>query len=197
MTERVGVILAGGESRRFGSPKAFALYRGLPLYEHVKHVLTPFVNEVIVISHPELVEQFEQDLDVRVFQDLEAFQGKGPLAGILTALTLTTADDYLVFSCDVPLISAEYIRWLIHQGEVFSNSNGVIPIENELLHPMMGLYRRSVRDYLKELLDSNQLRVKHLIDKANIPCLPVDSRIPPTTFYNINFLDQLQELNQS
>ena len=42
----LGVVLAGGESRRFGSDKARALLGGMALADHARATLAPFVAEV-------------------------------------------------------------------------------------------------------------------------------------------------------
>ncbi|MDX1556713.1 MAG: NTP transferase domain-containing protein, partial [Xanthomonadales bacterium] len=45
--EAVGVILAGGRSRRFGSrPKALAILGGVTLIEHVIERLSPQVSDM-------------------------------------------------------------------------------------------------------------------------------------------------------
>ncbi len=54
----VGVVLAGGLSRRFGSPKAFARIGTEYFYERALEALEPFCEEVIVVTREELLERF-------------------------------------------------------------------------------------------------------------------------------------------
>ena len=44
----LGLILAGGQSSRFGSDKAAALHQGRPLINHVADALRPHVDALAV-----------------------------------------------------------------------------------------------------------------------------------------------------
>src|SRR5687768_670272 len=48
MNTVLGVIIAGGRSRRFGSDKADAAWRGLALLDHAVAALTPQVDELVL-----------------------------------------------------------------------------------------------------------------------------------------------------
>lgn len=194
MKKPVGVILAGGESRRFGSPKAFANFRGIPMYQHVQTVLEPFVEHLIIISHPKLFERFSNDSSLLVLQDLPPFQGKGPLAGIYSALTLVESEDFLIFPCDAPLIKKTYIEWLLIRAKERPSAPGIIPNFHSQFQPLMGYYRKSCLPFLKVLLESDQLRVRDLIESAQIPVLEVPDDVAGATFYNVNTQQHLKEI---
>lgn len=51
MSTILGVIVAGGGSRRFGSDKADAAWRGHALLEHAVQALRPQVDELVVSGH--------------------------------------------------------------------------------------------------------------------------------------------------
>ena len=48
-----GVLLVGGASERFGSPKALAAFRGETLAERAWRVLSDVCDEVIVVGKPD------------------------------------------------------------------------------------------------------------------------------------------------
>ena len=54
----VGIVLAGGLSRRFGSPKAFARLEAKYFYERAVEAYEPFCEEVVVVTRQELVDRF-------------------------------------------------------------------------------------------------------------------------------------------
>ncbi|MEY3659058.1 MAG: hypothetical protein RL425_1819, partial [Pseudomonadota bacterium] len=75
--KRLGLILAGGQSTRFGSDKAAALYQGRPLIDHVADALRPHVDALAVAGRdwPDLI---------RIEDAPEP--GLGPLGGLLGGL---------------------------------------------------------------------------------------------------------------
>lgn len=106
----LGAILAGGRARRFGSDKALALLRGVPLIEHVARALAPHVDHIVVSgrafgAYPSLPDRAGADL--------------GPLAGIDTALAYAAAEGFtrvLTLPCDTPEIDARTIAALTDQS---------------------------------------------------------------------------------
>lgn len=102
MKKTIGILLAGGLSRRFGSPKAFAKIDGDYFYEKAHRALESLCDDVVIVAREELLPLFPASLDV--ITDLPAIAGKGPLAGICTAMKLRPAEDYLLLPCDMPFI---------------------------------------------------------------------------------------------
>lgn len=102
----VGVVLAGGASRRFGSDKLAATLAGRPLVLHAVDALRRVpVDEVVVVGPPEpampawLTEVTASG--ARLVRDDEPFGG--PLVGIASALrVLDAADLALVVGGDMP-----------------------------------------------------------------------------------------------
>ncbi|MFW5951113.1 MAG: molybdenum cofactor guanylyltransferase, partial [Gemmatimonadota bacterium] len=95
-----GVILAGGQSRRYGSPKALAEVGGARIIDRVRTALERTTTDVVLSANePELF----QDLGLPTFPD--ARPGLGPLAGIYTALLRAREagrPGILVVACDMP-----------------------------------------------------------------------------------------------
>ena len=55
------IILAGGESRRFGRPKAFAEVEGQMFYQRIIKVLesTNMFNDILISTNNQLKNQFD------------------------------------------------------------------------------------------------------------------------------------------
>jgi len=79
-------ILAGGQSRRMGQPKALLPLEGKPLVEHLITTLKRDVAQVFVAGCPE--PGLYRHLSVPVVTDVlaDSSGGMGPLGGIYTAL---------------------------------------------------------------------------------------------------------------
>ena len=105
-----GIVLAGGESRRMGTSKAWLDWHGTTLLEHVVGVVGRAVDGPVVV-----VSAVGQDLPplpahVPVARDARA--GLGPLQGIATGLAALEglAGVAFVSSTDAPLLHPAFIR---------------------------------------------------------------------------------------
>lgn len=98
-----GIILAGGESSRFGRAKLFAPLGGAPMASWGVRALKVAGLTVGVVSDEEGVEDA---LGVPAGADLKA--GLGPIGGLWTALEWARErgdDGVLLLGCDMPLVS--------------------------------------------------------------------------------------------
>ncbi len=92
----LGAILAGGQSRRFGSDKAAAVIDGIPLIEHVASRLRPQVEVLVVVGR-----QWPGIKNIADMPDA----GMGPVGGLAGALVYAQRlgfDAVLSSGCDLP-----------------------------------------------------------------------------------------------
>ncbi len=115
MTRLLGVVLAGGKSRRFGQDKALALLSGEPLLTHSTRLIAPHVADV-VLSRAEPVGDMIAISD-RPRSDL------GPLGGLCGTLHHAAANGYdavLTIGCDMPLVDHALLAQVsAHDGAAF------------------------------------------------------------------------------
>lgn len=190
MVDVVNVILAGGTSRRFGEPKASYLYKGKPLYEHVKEQLLD--GQIMIISHPELVPFFKGRGEQAVYLDDEHVRGRGPLAGIYTAMQKQEADWYLVTACDMPFIRKETAQVLSSYCQ--EHVDAVVPCILGRLQPLFALYHRRSFPLIHECLMENQLAIKDLLQKLKVHVVAEDElNMTSNEFHNINKRSDLPE----
>ncbi|HZH58450.1 MAG TPA: molybdenum cofactor guanylyltransferase [Metabacillus sp.] len=185
MTQIIGVLLAGGESRRFGQPKAFAEYSGKFFWQHSMQALKETTERQLIISHQNLLKRFKEETGQIVLTDDPKFKGDGPMAGIYTAMKYEMSEWYMILSCDIPLISAE----LVHRLQTFITSDKKIIIPNieGKLHPLVGVYHYSVYPLIERQLENKERKMMTLLNQVEV-CyvtekeLQTDSKI----FSNIN-----------
>lgn len=115
----LGAVLAGGQSRRFGSDKALALLGGKPLIAHVIEALSGQTDAVIVCGREGIGGVADRPEP-----------GLGPLGGINAALHHAAAhgfDAVLTAPCDTPVLPPDLARRLAATGPtVFLESMPVI-----------------------------------------------------------------------
>lgn len=118
MTNPIGIILAGGASRRMGRDKAGVELAGRPMADWVADALLSVLDDVIVVGRETPLAGLDSVPD--------AWPGKlGPLAGLATALHRFRRPVVLV-AVDQPLLRPETIERLAHVGD---SSDAVLPID--------------------------------------------------------------------
>jgi molybdenum cofactor guanylyltransferase len=100
-----GVLLVGGESRRFGSPKAHARFRGETLAERGWRVLADACDERLAVG-----KLGELELPFEVSDDGTAL--RAPLSGIVAGLRAARNDVCVFLPVDAPLVTAPILRAL-------------------------------------------------------------------------------------
>lgn len=114
MQRTTAILLAGGESSRMGRNKAMLDFRGVPLWRHMRGVLAAAGCRQVLVSGvlPDLRSGEEATPDVQ--------PGLGPLAGIASVIgahgDALCKDWLLVVPVDLPLLTADALRWLCVQG---------------------------------------------------------------------------------
>jgi molybdopterin-guanine dinucleotide biosynthesis protein A len=99
-----GLLLVGGASERFGSPKAHAPFRGETLAERTWRILHDVCEEVFAIG------KSSADLPFPVFDD--GADERAPIFGLIAGLRLASNDVCLALPVDCPLITPEVLRAL-------------------------------------------------------------------------------------
>ena len=90
-----GILLVGGTSSRFGSPKALARFEGETLAERAWRLLGEVCDERLVVGGDGLTDP-----------------GTGPVAAIGVGLGAATNDVAIVVPVDMPLLTAAALRQL-------------------------------------------------------------------------------------
>ncbi|MCC3355573.1 molybdenum cofactor guanylyltransferase [Bacillus sp. REN16] len=191
-----GILLAGGESRRFGSHKAFAKLHHKYFYEYAIEALEGNVDELLIVSHPALEGQFRNQTTVEVLLDVPEYKGNGPLAGIFTAMQKQSSDWYVILPCDTPLVSDELVKQLI----TFTKEEGidaVVPIINNRQQPLIAVYHSRVVKKIEQLLNEKNLKMSLLLDRCNVKFVKNhDLRRHESEFENINNQTEYEKIQQ-
>jgi molybdenum cofactor guanylyltransferase len=179
-----GVIVAGGQSRRFGSDKAFSLYKGMPFFQHSLQAVSSSADEVIIVTSRALFPRFNDLPNVQVVEDIEEFKGCGPLAGIYTAMRGYQAEWYVVLPVDVPLVTSSLVNRLI--SKVDERYDAIVPIIGGKLQPLLALYRESVRERIYNQLVSEEYKMGNILKGLTVLYLTEEEIGEREAFHNIN-----------
>jgi molybdenum cofactor guanylyltransferase len=186
-----GIILAGGESRRFGSPKALARFRKRYFVEYAIDSLEELTNENVIISHSLIINELKSVTPLPVIEDLPVYKGKGPLAGLATGMKYLSSDWYVVLPCDTPNMNKSTMRSIMQYLK--EDIDAVIPVTNGRIQPLIGVYHARVLSKIINLLESNQYKMIKLLDQINVKYISIADDRP---FQNINNLEEYGKLDQ-
>lgn len=138
----IGVILAGGESRRMGRDKAFLPFGGATLVETVASRLRDACDDVVVVARDP--GPFEA-LGLRAVPD--ALPEQRSLVGIYTGI-LHADGPAFVCGCDMPFLCPALIR---HMGALVGSADVVIPRVKDY-EPLHAVYTPACLDPIRRVL---------------------------------------------
>jgi molybdenum cofactor guanylyltransferase len=136
-----GLLLVGGASERFGSPKALARFRGETLAERGRRILEAACDEVLVVG------KRGDGLPFAVLDD--GTTSRAPVHGLIAGLRAARYDRVVALPVDVPLVTSGVLRAL---GEA-----GAVPSERV---PLPGAYPRSLLPELERRVATGQLSLR-------------------------------------
>ena len=151
------VILAGGLGRRMGGvDKGLVEYRGRPLIEWALDTLTPQADPLVISANRNL-ERYAA-YGHRVLPDtLPDFPG--PLAGVLAALEVVTADWLLVTPCDTPHLPPDLAAQLLQAAQQH-NVPLAVAADATRIHHSCFIVRTDQRDNLAAFLARGERAVR-------------------------------------
>lgn len=203
----VGVLLAGGLSRRMFGPqrgenasgdKGLLDLGGKPMLAHVRERLAPQVGRMIVNANGDPARFAAFGLPV-VADTVGGFAG--PLAGILAAMRWTIAHVpearfIVTVSTDAPFLPSDLVARLL-AGEAEEPGGIALAASGGELHPVIGLWPVRLADDLQAALNHGTRKVLAWTDRHGT--IPVDfpyqrmgdACIDP--FFNANTPEELAE----
>ena len=179
-----GVILAGGENRRFrGETKANLIVDGRPIIENTLAILTGIFADVIIVTNKS--SDFAGYSNYRQIPDI--FKRVGPLGGIHAALRATSLDAIFVIAGDMPWLSENFIREVTNYY-LLSDCEVLIPRKDGFDEPLHAIYSLSVYKRLdKFLTDTDKYAIKDFLNQTKVEYMTISSKnLADRVFTNIN-----------
>jgi molybdopterin-guanine dinucleotide biosynthesis protein A len=166
------VILAGGESRRMGSDKAFLPVNGQPLITRMVATVRQAGIERVFISGR--AGQDYPNLGCAVLYDRE--QGCGPLGGLERALDSSTTNLLLVLAVDFPLMNRDVLERLAAHCDALT---GAVPELDDGLQPLAAIYPRRCHEIACACLAHNRLAAREFAEACLHERAVRRWRVPP------------------
>jgi molybdopterin-guanine dinucleotide biosynthesis protein A len=183
----LGVLLAGGRNRRYGSNKALETIGGISLIDRGLRVLDEVCTDVVIVAN-------EPDPYLRTGRHIrpDSRPGTGVLGGILTALhwaTETGHDGALILACDMPFVAPRLLAELVlrarRDGISIAESGGPRGME-----PLCAVYGVGCVPSIEQALDRGERAVVSFFADVQV-CRLDRTRVeefgrPERMFFNMN-----------
>lgn len=181
----IGVILAGGQSSRFGEDKALYELNGLPMYEHVAQSMqnVQAIDEIVINTNDKLKTSFK---NYPVIVDDPGYREHGPLGGLYAAAKKYPGEALMIISCDTPYVDSAWLNILAEKAA--QTKKTVITTDNEREHPLIGVYQHdTLAGLLERQLKTKRLSLKAFFGNLDVEYLNIGSyNLNSTTLVNIN-----------
>jgi molybdopterin-guanine dinucleotide biosynthesis protein A len=172
-----GVLLVGGASTRFGSPKALARLGGETLAERAWRTLGELCRERIAVG--KLADGLE--LPLPLVDD--ASPVRAPIAGVVAGLLAATNDLCVFLPVDCPLVTASLLRRL---AGACAGADAAVPQTG----PLPGAYRKSALPALQRRLAAERLALRDALSELDARTVVMDE----SQLVNVNLPDDLSRL---
>ena len=157
MADRLtGVLLVGGASRRFGSPKALAWIDGETLAERAWRILGDACDERIAVG------KGDEELPFPVLGD--GVDERAAIYGLVAGLRAASTDVCVVLPVDMPYLTADALRELASACR-----DAAVPQTG----PLPGAYRKSALP----ALTSGELSIRRAIAGLDVAVVDLDEAL--------------------
>jgi molybdopterin-guanine dinucleotide biosynthesis protein A len=191
----LGVLLAGGQSRRMGGgDKCLRPLGGKPILQRIVERVRPQVRRLVLNANGDPARFAPYGLPV-VGDSVEGFPG--PLAGVLAGLDWAAehAPDcpvVVTVPTDAPFLPDDLVESL-WQAVRLQGAELACAASNGQSHPVVGLWPVALRGDLRRAMTEEEIRkvdvwtARHRLVTVEFPALPVDP------FLNLNRPEDLAE----
>ena len=186
----LGVILAGGKSKRFGQDKSEVKLGDKTLLEHTLHKIKSKFSKIIIVSNRKVLKNYT------IIED--CIDGQlGPLVGVLSAMKYIKKNNFsynwvATFPCDTPFFDIYIIEEFFKVSKL-NDSLLYFVKSKEKRHNIFGLWSLKLIETLeKDIIQNNYRKVEKWANKAGVKIINVsyDGTDP---FFNINTQEDLIE----
>lgn len=169
-----------------GRDKGLLELAGQPMVLRVAEYLRPVTSEVVLVGAPERYGH----LGLPVQADREA--GKGPVAGIATALAASRFEWNLIVACDLPYLETRFLHLLLEEA-VDGEWDAVVPRPGPAdkgWQPLCAAYHRRALPAFERVLAGERLKISLAYDELRVRTITekelAEFAFPERMFENIN-----------
>lgn len=187
MGDTAAFVLAGGQSRRMGTDKAFIDWEGRPLLQHALELAASVCPRLSIVGAADKFSRFGSVVE-------DHFLARGPLAGIHAALRSTKADLNLILAVDLPFLERRFLEFLLEQAQQ-SKPLVTVPRTADGWQPLCAVYRRDFAEVADTALRLGRNKIDPLFSEVDLRVIQENElrnfRFSAQMFRNLNTPEDL------
>ena len=189
----LGVVLAGGKSKRFGDDKTTAKLGNKSLLDHTIEKIEKKFDEILIISNNEKHISIKKN----VFSTKDLIEGHlGPLVGVLSAMEWIKKHKknynwIATFTCDRPFFDENLVDKIMNCPKNSSKKLFFLKSGNRR-HNIYGLWSLELKDILLEDINKGHRKVEEWANKVGSEIIEINDE-NDYNFLNINTKEDLEK----
>ena len=188
----LGVVLAGGKSKRFGDDKTTAKLGNKSLLDHTIEKIEKKFDEILIVSNNEKHDSIKKN----VFSTKDLIEGHlGPLVGVLSAMEWIKKHKknynwMATFPCDTPFFDENLVDKIMNCPKNSSKKLFFLKSGNRR-HNIFGLWSLELKDILLEDINKGHRKVEEWANKVGSEIIEINDE-SDYNFLNINTREDLE-----
>ena len=178
-----------------GTDKALMTWQGRRLAQFAIDLATALNLQVFLSVQDLRREEFQIAFqDCGIIPDVNGLSLHGPVKGILSAHLRFPSEDWLVLSCDMPLLTQSLGRELIECHRQFPDAAACLYTKQGMVEPLFGVYTSTALRYWflqDETARLQQSGMKYLLSQVQVKTIPLDKKYH-SFFLNANSPSDLE-----
>jgi molybdenum cofactor guanylyltransferase len=186
------VILAGGQSRRFGGGyKTLYKFNKISILDRIIQNFKELEIEILLNVNSNEEQFLKTGLNL-IKDELEDFQG--PLAGIYSSMKWVLKNrkniEWIFTSpSDTPFLNKNLVNKFL-STDYNNKTNIIIAKSSNKTHPVIGFWHISLIKSLEEFLAEDNRKIMHWVERQNYEIINFENK---NNFFNINTQTDLEE----
>jgi len=188
----LGVVLAGGRSKRFGDDKTTAKLGNKSLLDHTIEKIEKKFDEILIVSNNEKHVSIKKN----VFSTKDLIEGHlGPLVGVLSAMEWIKKHKknynwMATFPCDTPFFDENLVDKIMNCPKNSSKKLFFLKSGNRR-HNIFGLWSLELKDILLKDINKGHRKVEEWANKVGSEIIEINDE-NDYNFLNINTREDLE-----
>ena len=189
------VVLAGGQSKRFGENKSQTQLGSKILIDYILSEIINDFNEVIIVAN----DPIKHLLSDKIIKIKDYKKNLGPLGGVLSAMKWAKDNNkkyqwIITFPSDTPFFKKEIMNTFLNKINT-KESELFFMKSNEKRHNIFGLWSLDLIDQLEKDLENGSRKVEKWANNIGVKTINMSFE-KKDPFFNINTKEDLEKAKQ-